>query len=215
MANRTVQILGQGYGSTPAQITVTANGTTVFSGAVNTTDQSLPALPNADLDLTNVLCTFEIDQAFSGQIPMTCAVSSGTVIFAQIYANYVAIPNPVYTSEQLAILFNPATPGPDRLAIYTQVANPALSETDIATLQNPTTTPEQRNAILAAHNCQEATSSGANGYGAIDNTDPRSSVSINGISQTPDRGDLDGAWWWTINTGSSLAYQLDVDPATV
>jgi hypothetical protein len=215
MANRTVQILGQGYGSNPAQITVTANGTTVFSGAVNTVDQPLPALPNLAINLSEILCTFQIDQAFTGQIPMTCAVSSGTVIFAQIYCNYVSIPNPVYTPEQIATLNNPTTTQADRVAVYTQVAVPPLSQTDIDTLLDPTSTPAQVNAILVAHNCLTYISSGADGYGPIDNTDARSSVTIDGIAQTPDHGDLPGTWWWQINTGSTLAYQLDVDPATV
>jgi hypothetical protein len=215
MANRTVQILGQGYGANPAQITVTANGNTVFSGTVSSIDQSPPSLPNLNINLAEILCTFEIDQAFTGQIPMTCAVSSGTVIFAQIYANYVAIPNPVYTQEQLATLIDPATAQADRVAIYTQVANPSLSQTDIDNLQDPSVSPAQQEAILVAHNCQINISSGDAGYGQIDNTDARSSVTIDGIARTPDHGDLPGTWWWTISAGSTLAYQLDVDPATV
>jgi len=215
MTMRTIQILGQGYGSSPAQITVTSNGTTVFSGAVNTVDQPLPVLPNLAVDLSNILCTFEIDQAFTGQIPMTCAVSSGTVIFAQIYANYVAILNPVYTPEQITILTSPTTTQAERVTIYTQVANPPLSQTDIDTLLDPAATQEQKNAIIAAHNCTTEISSGVDGFGSIDNTDARSSVAINGIAQTPDHGELPGTWWWAINAGSTLSYQLDVDPATV
>jgi hypothetical protein len=215
MANRTVQILGQGYGANPAQITVTANGNTVFSGTVSAVDQPLPALPNLDINLSEILCTFEIDQAFTGQIPMTCAVSSGTVIFAQIYANYVAILNPVYTPEQITILTSPTTTQAERVTIYTQVANPPLSQTDIDTLLDPAATQEQKNAIIAAHNCTTEISSGVDGFGSIDNTDARSSVAINGIAQTPDHGELPGTWWWAINAGSTLSYQLDVDPATV
>lgn len=216
MANRTVQILGQGYGANPAQITVTANGNTVFSGAVNTVDQTVPTLPNLGLqNIATILCTFEIDLAFTGQIPMTCVVNSGTVIFAQILANYIQIANPVYTPEQVSTLNNLTTSLADRVAIYTQVANPALSQSDIDALLDPATTTEQRNIILAAHNCMTYISSGANGYGMIDNTDPRSAVSIDGIAQIPDHGELAGAWWWTIYPGSTLSYQLDVDPATV
>jgi len=214
MANRTVQLLGQGYGANPAQITVTANGTTVFSGAVTTVDQPLPSLPNTELNVSNILCSFEIDLAFSGQIPMTCAVSAGPVLFANTQANYVKIPNPVYTSEQSAILLNPATPGPDRLAIYTQVANPPLSEADITVLKNPATTPEQRNEILLAHNCSETTSSGANVYGGMLG-DARSSASIDGIPQTQDHDALPGTWWYLISSGSTLTYQMYVDPATI
>jgi hypothetical protein len=214
MPIRTVQILGQGYGSTPAQITVTASGNTVFSGTVDTVNQPLPSLPNLEINLNNILCTFEIDTAFVGEIPMTCAVSAGAVIFAQICANYAQIPNPVYTQSQINTLINPATTVADRVAIYTQVAVPALAQNDIDALQNQTTTPEQYKAILVAHNCTTTISSGVNGYGPINNTDPRSSVVINGTPQMPDHGELSGTWWWVINTGSTMTYQLEVDPAT-
>ena len=215
MAIRTVQLLGQGYGTNPAQITVTANGNTVFLGTVPTADQPVPALPNLEINLNNILCTFEIDTAFVGEIPITCAVSAGTVVFSEIYANYVAIPNPVYTPAQITTLTNPDTTQADRVAIYTQVAVPALSQADIDILMDPATTPDQYTAILVAHNCTTIISTGASGYGFIDNTDPRSSVVIDGIAQTPDHGDLGGVWWWTINTGSTMTYQLQVDPATV
>lgn len=215
MPIRTVKIQGQGYGSTPAQITVTANANTIFSGAVNTVDQTLPSLPNLDINLDNVLCTFEIDTAFTGEIPMTCAVSVGTVIFSHIYANYVAIVNPVYTPAQLNTLNNPATTQAERVAIYTQVAVPALGQADIDVLMDPATTPGQENAVLVAHNCTVIISSGSDVYGPIDNTDSRNTVVIDGVAQTPDHGDLPGTWWWTINQASTLAYQLEVDPATV
>jgi hypothetical protein len=215
MPIRTVQIQGQGYGSTPAQITVTARGNTVFSGTVDTVNQPVLSLPNAEINLTNVLCTFEIDTAFVGEIPMTCAVSAGTVIFSNIYANYVQIPNPVYTLAQRRTVISPDTTQADRVAMYTQVAVPALSQADIDILMDPATTPEQYNAIVVAHNCTTHIPSGASGYGPIVNTDPRNSVVINGTPQTPDHGELAGAWWWTINAGSTMTYQLTVDPAKV
>lgn len=216
MPIRTVQIQGQGYGSTPAQITVTANANTVFSGAVNTVDQPWPTLPNLAINLNNVLCTFEIDTSFTGEIPMTCAVSVGTVIFSQIFANYVSIPNPVYTSAQIDTIDNPATAQADRVAIYTQVAVPALSQADIDVLLDPAATSEQKRAIVVAHNCTTYISSGPDVYGSIDNgTDSRNTVVIDGVPQTPDHSDLPGTWWWKINQASTLGYQLDVDPATV
>lgn len=215
MPIRTVQIKGQGYGSTPAQITVTANANIVFSGTVNTVDQPWPTLPDQAINLNNVLCTFEIDTSFTGEIPMTCAVSVGTVIFSQIFANYVSIPNPVYTPEQIATLNNPATTPADRVAIYTQVAVPALSQADIDVLLSTVATPEQKQAIVVAHNCTTYISSGPDVYGAIHNTDARNTVVIDGVAQTPDHSDLPGTWWWKINQASTLGYQLDVDPATV
>jgi hypothetical protein len=218
MPIRTVQILGQGYGSTPVQLTVTANANTVFSGTVNTIDQPLPVLPILTPDaplLTNVLCSFEIDTAFVGEIPMTCVVSTGAVIFAQIFYNYVTIPNPVYTAKQRFELNYPATTQADRVAIYTQVAVPALSQSDIDVLLDPTSTPEQCEIILVAHNCTVNIPSGPDIFAQENTLDPRSEVSIDGILQTIDRGTLIGTWWWPIYAGSTLSYQLTVDSATI
>jgi hypothetical protein len=214
MANRTIKFLGQGYGATPAQVTITANGNVVFSGAVDTVDQLRPVLPNPSLNLDGDLGTFEIDQAFNGQIPMTCTVNSGTVIFSQIMINNVYMSNPGYTSEQLATLNNPATTPAERVAIYTPVANPPLSQQDIDTLLDPATTPAQAYAIQEAHNCQPYGYSGNDGWFPLNltNADPRTSVSIDGVFQTPDRDpDLGGTWWWTVFSGSTMSYQLSVD----
>jgi hypothetical protein len=187
----------------------------VFSGPVSTVDQPLPILPNPATKLTEILCTLEIDQAFTGQIPMTCTVSSGTVIFAEIYANYVKILNPVFTSAQIAILANPDTTLSEKIAIYTPVAVPPLSQTDIDTFLDPASTREQRNTIMNEHNCNSVISSGANSYSVIDTTDARSQVIIDGIAKSPDHTSLAGTWWWVISAGSTLAYQLDVSPAVV
>lgn len=212
MANRTVQIHGQGFGANPAEITVTANGNTIFSGTINTLDVPPPALPNLELGTGGVLCTFEVDMAFAGQIPMTCAVTSGTVIFSQIWANYTTVTNPVYTPQQIQTLNDPATTQAEKVGIWTSVANPAFSQQDIDTLMDPQSTPQQVNTILSQHNCLTYISSGANLYTGVNGeNDPRTSVSINGVLQTPDHGELPGTWWWTINSGSTMTYQLIVD----
>lgn len=95
MTMRTVQLLGYGYGATPANITVVFNGQTVFSGNTPTQDTPLPAMP-ADQDLLDnvtVLATFELPMDTQGQIPMSCVVNNGTVIFADIVANYCQAQN--------------------------------------------------------------------------------------------------------------------------
>jgi hypothetical protein len=92
MITRTVKIFGQGFGSTPAEISVTLAGNVIYTGPVPTLDQPVYALPN--LEFTSQIpeiCNFEIAMDFSGTIPMTCTVLAGTVIFAQIEANYCAI----------------------------------------------------------------------------------------------------------------------------
>jgi hypothetical protein len=94
MTTRTVKLFGLAYGSTPAEISVTLDGATVHSGAVTTENALVPTLPNTDLSNTTVeLCNFEIPVDFDGSKPMTCTVNSGTVIFAQITANYYVFPD--------------------------------------------------------------------------------------------------------------------------
>lgn len=219
MANRTVQLLGYGFGADPAEITVTLNGNTVFSGPVPTLDIPVPSFPN--LDLVNdavVLCTFDIELDSVGPIPMTYSVNNNVVVFAEINANYVGVLNPVYTPEQLAVLDNPDTPLADLVAIFTQVANPPLSQTDIDTLLDPTVSLEEKEAILIAHNCQTTVSSGPDVYGNIsDDGDARLNATINGVAK-PKISEYDyliGTVWYTITDGSIMTYDLEVSPAVV
>jgi hypothetical protein len=94
MTTRTVKMFGLAYGPTPAEITVTLDGVSVYTGTVTTADEPVPSLPNIELvDTTVEFCNFEIPMEFSGAKPMTCTVNSGTVIFADILANYVVADN--------------------------------------------------------------------------------------------------------------------------
>jgi hypothetical protein len=216
MAIRTLQFQGMGFGASPATITVTANGQQIYNGTVPTVNQPLPVLPNPALIADQVtLFNLEIDTAFSGQIPMTCAVNNGTVIFGDVLANYIYVYNPVYSAEQIAILINPATTTSQKIPIWSQVANPPFSAEELATLENPSTTTATVGQIVAAHGCRLLIGGGSTQYGIIDSNDARSNVAIDGVTQSPDRGDLTGTWWWSVANGSTLSYNLEVDAAAV
>lgn len=157
MTTRTVKMFGLAYGSSPAEITVTLDGATVYTGSVTTTDTPVPALPNLDLtDTTIEFCNFEIPVDFTGTKPMTCAVTNGTVIFAQVLANYCAIAN----------------------------TDPVIG-----------TGPDVFNNI--------------DGIG-----DARSNVAIDGVTQPMNHEELPGTWWFTVNTGSTLTCDLDIQAGT-
>jgi hypothetical protein len=94
MTLRTVKMFGLAYGATPAEIAVTLDGVSVYTGTVATTDAVVPSLPNLEIQSSTVeFCNFEIPIDFTGAKPMTCTVNNGTVIFAQIDANYCVIAN--------------------------------------------------------------------------------------------------------------------------
>jgi hypothetical protein len=94
MTTRTVKMFGLAYGTTPAEISVTLDGVSVYTGTVTTADIPVPSLPDANLTPTTVeFCNFEIPMDTNGTIPMTCTVLSETAIFAQIKANYCVIAN--------------------------------------------------------------------------------------------------------------------------
>jgi hypothetical protein len=220
MAQRTVVFKGLAYGSTPATVQVTANGVSIFSGTITTENQPMPAMPNPELvNATGPLFTMTVDTSFLGTVPMTCEVTAGTVIFADIVANYSNKFNPIYTDEQLQILVNPdpniSNPSINLAVTPIYVGAPAvppLSEAEVATLYNTATTAEEYNAILYAHNLTPIIPGGVDDFWSVSTTDPRNSVSINGVTQLPDRGDLAGAWWWTIPAGSTMSYDLEIGP---
>lgn len=93
MTNRTVQVLGSGYGSSPASITATWNGSQVFSGTVSTQLGTMPVLPNPELTTGEVLFTFEIPMDASGNFSMTTSVTGNPVLFTTILANYANVAN--------------------------------------------------------------------------------------------------------------------------
>lgn len=157
MTTRTVKMLGLAYGNTPAEINVTLDGATIYSGTVTTTNAPLPTLPNLELVPTTVeFCNFEIPMDFTGTKPMTCTVSNGTVIFAQIISNYCVINN----------------------------TNPSYG-------------------------------SGPDGFLNIDGAgDARSTVLIDGVAQPINHEELPGTWWFKVDSGSVLSYNLDISAGT-
>jgi hypothetical protein len=93
MTTRTVKMYGLGYGSTPADVTITFDGVTVYTGEVPTVNSTLP-VDGTPLDNDQLICTFEIPVNSTEIIkPMTCAINLGDCVsFAKIEANYGVVP---------------------------------------------------------------------------------------------------------------------------
>jgi len=96
MTNRTVQILGVAYGSSPTSMTATWNGNQIFSGTVTTQNTPAPAPGTLHTEVTpGVLFTFEVPMDATGNIGMTTSMENNTVLLADIRANYCNIANVV------------------------------------------------------------------------------------------------------------------------
>jgi hypothetical protein len=123
-----------------------------------------------------------------------------TAYFEQIYSNYMAIYNPVYTQSEIGVLTDPASTAAEKIAIYTAKAVPPLSAAEIAILE--TGTLAEKDAVLASHNLTILVSSGPDTFVNINgSSEPRTNVVINEVSQSipdPRPTGADGTWGWEV-----------------
>lgn len=209
MANRTLQITGYGYGSTPATVVVTFDGSEIFSGEVPTLDQeNVLILPSEQ----TVLCTTEIPMNFSGTKPLVFQVTNGNVCFAEQLTNYQSRENPVFTTAELEILDDSASTQAERIAVYSAHATPSFTAEDIVVLEGSDTAAKQ--VLLAEHGVSHYITAGADVYGTcntagLQNTD----VSIDGTPVVyPDPNPYAGSFYWTVNNGSTLSCTVNISP---
>jgi hypothetical protein len=87
MTIRTFQQFGQAYGSTPATITASINGTVIFSGEIPTIDAPLPALPNLAVKGTE-LFTWTNTVDFSGTQSFSISVTNSPLLLTDTSADY-------------------------------------------------------------------------------------------------------------------------------
>ena len=229
--NRTLQFYGFAYGNSNVSLTATINGTTVFSGEVPTINSPVPAPP---VDFSNEIILFSIENStlfptnYSGAYPMSIAVSGGyAAAFNGINCNYMLTGNIATTvMENSSISGNVLTVG--TVSSGTVLINQILNGTDIVantrivsgsdttwivsnsqTVPNTTITgnhttlnPGVADEYQQCYNGQPVNSE--------DTPDPRSSVTIDGVSQVPPLVPSQGVWTWIVPNGSTIAYNLNV-----
>ena len=88
MPTRTVKVLGWGMGVSPAKITATLDGNTVFNGQVDLAELTTD---NEKEQTAPTLFTFDLPMAYAGTMHMTVSVAGATVRFGQIIANYMEV----------------------------------------------------------------------------------------------------------------------------
>ena len=214
MTNRTIRFYGQGFGNVPVTITVTANGNIVYQGAINTVDQPLP-LPNYHPDPVATLFDLQIPLDFVGSFPMSVTCDTGFGMFLLgIDANYNSFPNPIYTSEQFAIVSAPVKSAA-ALDIFESLANPPLSQQDIDVLSNPDSTQSECDAVVTSHGLALWLPAGADNYdSSFTAEDARTTVALDGEPRTtpdPRLPGYTGDWTWVIPVDSILTFVFNVE----
>ena len=94
MTIRNFKQCGQAYGSTPASITATIDGTVVFSGPVSTLDQPLPILPEPSDDVSPpTLFTWTNTVDFAGTQSYSIAVIGSQLLLDCTQADHCVANN--------------------------------------------------------------------------------------------------------------------------
>lgn len=214
MTNRTVKLDGQGFGNVPVNVTITANGTPVYQGTIDTVDQPLP-LPKYTLDPWPTMFGLQIPLNFVGSIPMSITVDSGFgILFSDSVANYNLVPNPIYTPEQYAVVTGPVKTA-EGINIFESLASPPLSQEDIDILSNPASTDSECDAVLAQHGLSLLSPGGPDIFNdSFFNGDSRTNVALDGYPlSAPDPRPLgyQGDWTWVVPVGSTLTFDFNIE----
>ena len=214
MTTRTFQFFGQGFGPDPVNITATFDGNVVYQGVIPTVptipDWTVPGVllytaEGIALDFVGtkpVTITVENGSAIVENI-----LSNYTQIQNPVYsdAEFTLVTTPDKTEAEKTA----------SIEIFTALAVPALTTEEIAIMQDPATPTDQFNAILDTHNLTYSVSTGADGFSEnFYIGDSRINVTINGVSQSapvPRPGSLDGDWDWNVGPGGVITYDLVID----
>jgi hypothetical protein len=208
---RTMNFYGYGYGSTPANVTVTLNGTEIFSGEISTLDQESVYLhPDEQV----VIFTAQIPMDFAGNANVAVSVNNGYVHNDYVSINYQTVPNPAYTSEQLAVLTDPASTRSEVVAIYATAAQPPFTAEEIAFLElsNPEDQPA-RQALVSAHGVA-AYIADPDQFGPPSAPgDYRPVVYVDGVEQLiPQPRLYPGTYSWGVDAGSVFSGNVIISP---
>ena len=232
--NRTLQFYGCAYGSSNVSLNATINGSVVFSGEVPTVDSQIS---NNDTLLFSLENSVLFPTNWQGSLPMSITVTGGDgVVFTDIKSNYM----PLTTSVEEIVMENSSIEGDvltvGTVTSGTVTANLPLSGTGVlgntftlsgsgstwlvTTRPHPPVSQSVTSTTITGVKCNTIPGN-ATDYSCCyirtptntnsENTpDPRSSVTIDGVTQVPPLGLSKGIWTWHVPTGSTIAYNLNV-----
>lgn len=86
MATRTIKLMGKAYSTEgDVSLVVNFNNSEVYNGTVTTANEAAPTTPT---DNVVELASWTIDTSLTGSIPLSIAVSGGTLHFQDLKGNY-------------------------------------------------------------------------------------------------------------------------------
>lgn len=151
----------------------------------------------------------DIAMDFTGSVPMEVLISRGTLTMSTVMINYNRIPNPIYNDHTLR-RFQSAMTWSEKISIMRDLADPGFSQDqiDFLLLDDPAQWIQQEE-ILDHHGCGLTVLDPAAWREVNLDDEPRTTVTINGILQIPQRGvDEIGAWHWPLTAGDVMCCDL-------
>ena len=227
MANRTLQFFGLAYGDVPVQLNAHINGQLVFTGAVPTVPGEPPLAPVYPMPvLFSIVESALYPTSYSGAYPMTISVATGNAIeVSEVFSNYIVDQN-LPGQTQLTGSISGTTLTVESLlndipiiigeTVIDSVSGDVFGK--IVSGSGLTWTLDQSNTVSST-NMRSYTVGTADSYlvnynghpaNGDQTTDCRSSVTIDGMAQTPLPPGTVGQKPWRINAGSTLECNFNV-----
>jgi hypothetical protein len=205
---RILRTYGQGWGSTDAAVTIKFDDQIVFSGTVPTKPERpyrWQALPEGEM----LLFEFEIPLDTVGTHVMQYEMLSGIVTFSSITSNFVLIPNPVWSADELDLLgSNTSTPS-QIVDLINSKTGGSLTQEQIDSISNDVDGSAFKDLLAALD--LSITVRSAELFDVISPDDPRTAVTIDGspsvLSRTPETL---GTWYYSLQAPQIMQFNLDI-----
>lgn len=217
MPNRTIQVLGNGYGSDTCNATCIFDGNLVFSGPIPTLNLTEPLLLANE---QSILFSFEISAETHGTFPVSITFENGDFGFVEaITSNYGPVENPIFTTEQYQLLSDVNTTPAQRIEICSPLANPPFTSEELAILE--TGNQAQFEQIMKSRGLTVQISGGPSIFLPCSRAQAKNNIFINGVSFTipnPLPPGIVGEWGYQvpiINNSGTTTFDLAINKAVL
>lgn len=206
---RILRTFGQGFGVTDAAVTVKFNDQIVFSGTIPTKSQRSDLwqhLPDGEV----LLFEFGIPGDTVGNHVVQYEMLSGIAIFSSMSNNFAPIPNPVWSSQEHDLWTSSSISNDQIIDLINSKLAAPLAQEQIDSILNDDVEYNALSVLLADHDLS-ITIRSADQFEAISQDDPRTAVTIDGISVIPTRrADQPGTWHYTLQAPQIMQFNLNI-----